>query len=94
MRPPAFVVWTFFFDHAVAPSQVEYDGAQVIVRHLYIERRLMPLNLFLANADDAARIRAMRDYGDAIRELAAVNIFPGDPKRGARPRPSPSPPSR
>jgi isocitrate dehydrogenase kinase/phosphatase len=64
--------------HAVAPSQVEYDGAQVIVRHLYIERRLMPLNLFLANADDAARIRAMRDYGEAIRELAAVNIFPGD----------------
>ena len=64
--------------HAVAPSQIEYDGAQVIIRHLYIERRLTPLNLYLAHADDAARIRAMRDYGDAIRELAAVNIFPGD----------------
>ena len=64
--------------HAVAPSQIEYDGAQVIVRHLYIERRLVPLNLFLANADDAARIRAMRDYGEALRELGAVNIFPGD----------------
>jgi isocitrate dehydrogenase kinase/phosphatase len=64
--------------HAVAPSQIEYDGPRVIVRHLYIERRLMPLNLFLTNADDAARIRAMRDYGDALRELAAVNIFPGD----------------
>jgi isocitrate dehydrogenase kinase/phosphatase len=45
---------------------------------VYIERRLTPLNLYLANADDAARIRAMRDYGEALRELAAVNIFPGD----------------
>ena len=63
---------------AVAPSQIEFDGAQVVIRHLYIERRLTPLNLFLANADDAARIRAIRDYGEALRELAAVNIFPGD----------------
>src|SRR5436305_6736523 len=36
--------------HAVAPSQVEYDGAPAIVRHVYIERRLTPLNLFLAHA--------------------------------------------
>ena len=63
---------------AVAPSQIEYDGGRIVVRHVYIERRLTPLNLFLAHADDAARIRAMRDYGEALRELAAVNIFPGD----------------
>jgi isocitrate dehydrogenase kinase/phosphatase len=63
---------------AVAPSQIEYDGARIVVRHVYIERRLTPLNLYLANADDAGRIRAMRDYGEALRELAAVNIFPGD----------------
>jgi isocitrate dehydrogenase kinase/phosphatase len=63
---------------AVAPSQIEYDGGRIVVRHVYIERRLTPLNLFLANADDPARIRAMRDYGEALRELAAVNIFPGD----------------
>jgi len=63
---------------AVAPSQVEHDGAYVVVRHVYIERRMTPLNLFLQTADHAQRIRAMRDYGDAIRELAAVNIFPGD----------------
>jgi isocitrate dehydrogenase kinase/phosphatase len=63
---------------AVAPSQIEPEGDYVVVRHVYIERRMLPLNLFLADADDAGRIRAMRDYGEAIRELAAVNIFPGD----------------
>ena len=39
---------------------------------------MTPLNMFIERADDAQRARAMRDYGDAIRELAAVNIFPGD----------------
>src|SRR5262249_23951373 len=63
---------------AVAPSQVEEDGDRVVVSHLYIERRLTPLNLFLAHAEEAQCIRAMRDYGDALRELAAINIFPGD----------------
>jgi isocitrate dehydrogenase kinase/phosphatase len=63
---------------AVAPSQIEEDGDRVVVRHLYIERRLTPLNLFLAHAEEAQCIRAMRDYGDALRELAAINIFPGD----------------
>ena len=62
----------------VAPSQIEHKGHFVVVRHLYIERRMTPLNLFLSGADEAQRIRAMRDYGDALRELAAINIFPGD----------------
>jgi len=60
------------------PSQLEENGERIIIRHLYIERRMTPLNLFIAAADDAQRSRAVRDYGDAIRELAAVNIFPGD----------------
>ena len=63
---------------AVAPSVVEFDGDYVVVKHLYIERRVLPLNLFLERADDAQRAHAMREYGTAIRELAAVNIFPGD----------------
>jgi isocitrate dehydrogenase kinase/phosphatase len=62
----------------VAPSQVEEDGEQIIVRHLYIERRMTPLNLYLEGADDAQRVHAVREYGDAIRELAMVNIFAGD----------------
>jgi isocitrate dehydrogenase kinase/phosphatase len=62
----------------VAPSQVEEEADRIIVRHLYIERRMVPLNLFLEAADDAQRIHAVREYGDAIRELATVNIFAGD----------------
>jgi isocitrate dehydrogenase kinase/phosphatase len=63
---------------ATIASRLELDGDYVIIRHVYIERRLIPLNLFLATADDAAMLRAVRDYGKALKELAAVNIFPGD----------------
>ena len=59
-------------------SQLEYDGDYVIIKHMYIERRLAPLNLFIASAGDGAKVRAIRDYGNALKELAAVNIFPGD----------------
>jgi isocitrate dehydrogenase kinase/phosphatase len=62
----------------LAPSQVEADGDWVRIRHLYIERRLTPLNLVLEHADAAAREHAIAEYGQAIRELAAVNIFAGD----------------
>ena len=60
------------------PAQLEHDGGHVIIRHMYIERRLTPLNLFIRNADDAAKMRAIRDYGTALKELAAINIFAGD----------------
>ena len=59
-------------------SQLEHDGDHVIIRHMYIERRLAPLNLFVRSADDGAKVRAIRDYGNAIKELAAINIFAGD----------------
>ena len=62
----------------VAPSVLEIDRDRVVVEHLYIERRMIPLNLYLEQADDAQREHAMREYGNAIRELAAVNIFAGD----------------
>jgi isocitrate dehydrogenase kinase/phosphatase len=62
----------------VAPKTVELDGDQVILEHLYIERRLMPLDLFLANADEEHVADALGEYGNAIRELANANIFPGD----------------
>jgi len=63
---------------AVAPSVIEIDGSNVVVKHLYIERRMIPLNIYLERADDAQRMHAMREYGNALRELAAVNIFAGD----------------
>ena len=65
-----------------APSLIEREGDKLIIRHLYIERRMVPLNLFLARAeqagDDALIEHGVREYGNAIKELVAANIFPGD----------------
>lgn len=59
-------------------SMIERDGARVIVKHLYIETRTTPLDLYLRGADDARVRHGILEYGRAIRELAAVGIFPGD----------------
>lgn len=65
-----------------APSLVEIEGGQIILRHLYIERRMVPLNIDLSNAekagDDARLAHDVIEYGNAIKELVAANIFPGD----------------
>lgn len=63
---------------ASIPSMLEDDGDSVLIRHLYIERRLTPLNLYLRDARGTARDACIAEYGDAIRELATVNIFCGD----------------
>jgi isocitrate dehydrogenase kinase/phosphatase len=66
----------------VAPSVLEEEGEQVIIKHLYIERRMLPLNIYLNDAennnDQAALEHGVREYGNAIKELVAANIFPGD----------------
>jgi isocitrate dehydrogenase kinase/phosphatase len=62
----------------VAGTTVRTDGNQVVIRHLYTERRVRPLNLYLQEVDeDAARV-AVIDYGNAIKDLAAADIFTGD----------------
>lgn len=65
-----------------APSLVEIEGERIIIKHLYIERRMVPLNIYLAEAGkagDEARIEhGILEYGNAIRDLVAANIFPGD----------------
>ncbi len=60
------------------PSLLDETGPNIVLRHVYIERRMAPLNLYLARASDTLLETAIRRYGDAIRELAAANIFPGD----------------
>ena len=60
------------------PSLIEETGDTVVIRHVYIERRMTPLNIYLQQAPDALLEPAVREYGDAIRQLAAANIFPGD----------------
>lgn len=71
-----------------APSQLEIgdrdgDGhEEVVIKHLYIERRMIPLNIYLQEAFDGgeqAQVeRAVVEYGNAIKDLVAANIFPGD----------------
>ena len=60
------------------PSVVEIDDETVLLKHVYIERRMTPLNVYLLHATDAEVDRAIREYGQAIKDLAAANIFPGD----------------
>ncbi len=67
-----------------APSLVEEDEEddQIIIKHLYIERRMVPLNIWLTDAEKAGNEALMEhgvlEYGNAIKELVAANIFPGD----------------
>lgn len=76
-----------------APSQLEIsdrdgDGKlEVIIKHIYIERRMIPLNIYLQEAFDAGLENpaakeqvesAVIEYGNAIKDLVAANIFPGD----------------
>ena len=63
---------------AAAPSALRIEGHQVRIRHLYTERAMTPLNLYIENADQATLIEALDEYGNAIKQLAAANIFPGD----------------
>jgi isocitrate dehydrogenase kinase/phosphatase len=61
-----------------AAETVRSEGADIVIAHAYVERRVRPLNLFLAEADAATSAAAACDYGQAIKDLAASNIFPGD----------------
>ena len=62
----------------VAGATVRLEGDRVVVRHLYTERRVTPLNLFLQDADEAAAREAVIEFGNAIKDLAAADIFTGD----------------
>ena len=66
----------------LAPSCFEIDGETLIIKHLYIERRMEPLNIHLERVERTRNIEALehaiKEYGSAIRELAQANIFPGD----------------
>lgn len=56
--------------------QIEDD--RVIIKHLYIERRMLPLNLYLEQASYEQKNKMMADYGQALKDMIAANIFPGD----------------
>ena len=64
--------------HKVAPSVIEEHGKALVIKHVYVERRMIPLNLYLHDATDEQVLAVMDEYGNAIKQLAAANIFPGD----------------
>ena len=59
-------------------STVHADGDDLIFDHMYIERRMTPLNIYLRTATPEAAEQAVLDYGQCIRDLAYTNIFAGD----------------
>jgi isocitrate dehydrogenase kinase/phosphatase len=60
------------------PSLVEEDGDALVIRHVYIERRMIPLNIYLHEATPRQIEQAVTEYGNAIKDLVRANIFPGD----------------
>ncbi|HIF9502333.1 bifunctional isocitrate dehydrogenase kinase/phosphatase [Photobacterium damselae] len=62
----------------VAPSIVHICDDEILIDHLYMERRMVPLNLYIETATEVDIYHAINEYGTAIKQLAAANIFPGD----------------
>jgi isocitrate dehydrogenase kinase/phosphatase len=63
---------------AGARASVIEDGGRIVIRHLYTERRLRPLDIYLRESPPQMAEAAVIEYGSAIRDLACANIFPGD----------------
>jgi isocitrate dehydrogenase kinase/phosphatase len=61
-----------------AGSTARLEGDRVIIKHLYTERRLTPLNIYLQEEGEERAIEAILDFGEGLKELAANNVFPGD----------------
>ena len=62
----------------VAPSTVSLKEDKVIIKHCYTERMMTPLNIYLEQCSADERVMVLKDYGNAIKQMAAANIFPGD----------------
>ena len=59
-------------------SLLDFNGNTLTIKHLYIERRLMPLNIYLENCSHAEAKHIVNEYANAILQMAKANIFPGD----------------
>ncbi|MEM0910825.1 MAG: bifunctional isocitrate dehydrogenase kinase/phosphatase [Pseudomonadota bacterium] len=60
-------------------SSLEIKDGELIINHLYIERKMTPLNLYLNEETDPEKVRhAINELGRCIKQIAYSNIFPGD----------------
>ncbi|HCT3368344.1 bifunctional isocitrate dehydrogenase kinase/phosphatase [Proteus mirabilis] len=60
------------------PNKLEDLGDKLLISHLYMERRMTPLNIYMEQCDNKQLKAVVEDYGQALKELIAANIFPGD----------------
>ncbi|MGM0526372.1 MAG: bifunctional isocitrate dehydrogenase kinase/phosphatase [Pseudomonadota bacterium] len=63
---------------ATVGGSIQVEDKTLVIKQLFVERRMTPLNLYLEYASDEEVDAAMDDYGRAIKEMIAANIFPGD----------------
>ena len=63
---------------ATIAGSIKIENDHLVIKHLYIERRMNPLNLFIEQASDEQSFKVIDDYGLAIKEMLQANIFPGD----------------
>ena len=61
-----------------AAQSASIVGNNILLSRVYIERRVKPLNLYINSVERYEAQLAMLDYGQAIKDLAQTNIFPGD----------------
>lgn len=60
------------------PAKLEDLGDKVLIKRLYMERKMIPLNIYMEQVDEVQLKDVIEEYGNAIKQLAAANIFPGD----------------
>ncbi|TMF87801.1 MAG: bifunctional isocitrate dehydrogenase kinase/phosphatase [Chloroflexi bacterium] len=61
-----------------ADKTVSVGDAEIVVHHAYVERRVAPLDVYLGFAEPEAARAAVVDFGQAVKDLAANGIFPGE----------------
>jgi isocitrate dehydrogenase kinase/phosphatase len=61
-----------------AADSVRVEGDTVVLDHVYVERKVWPLDLYVREGPAEAAPAVVVDYGNAIKDLARVNVFPGD----------------
>ena len=61
-----------------ASQTVRIEGNKLLIKHVYIERRVRPLNLYIREVPKEEAELVILDYGQALKDLAQTNIFPGD----------------
>jgi isocitrate dehydrogenase kinase/phosphatase len=60
-------------------SSIELTKDEIIIKHLYIERKMTPLNVYLEQESDPEKVRhAIDELGLCIKQISAANIFAGD----------------